>query len=289
LTPPVLRYRSTTDLCDSWGTIYGGRLLMQLRLMSVSRCFLPDFAPWISNPSGNADIDINKTPDLRRLGWASGCPSSSPLRRVPDPYAQPSVEELHAATPKTFIHDHLSSMNPCDHKSHAWLNGYLGNYDIGPAPQSVIHPSFSMSVTTLHSDILAVASENWTEDVGDDPEWDDKTDERMLWRGTNTGMLLQERLPWMLSQRIRMVLQGAQTEGEYSVLKPLPANVKVEAMNVSAEILGETLMDAMFAGGPVQCFDGLCEKMEEMFEFAGRMTFSEANNYKYVMDVSFSY
>ena len=38
--------------------------------------------------------------------------------------------------------------------------------------------------------------EAWTEDVGDDPEWEDKQDDRLLWRGSTTGILFKPDNPW---------------------------------------------------------------------------------------------
>ena len=41
--------------------------------------------------------------------------------------------------------------------------------------------------------------EAWTEDVGDDPPWDQKPDERMLWRGKTTGIYFKDGVPWSKS------------------------------------------------------------------------------------------
>ena len=38
--------------------------------------------------------------------------------------------------------------------------------------------------------------EAWTEDVGDDPPWEQKKDDRMLWRGKNTGIYFKDGVPW---------------------------------------------------------------------------------------------
>ncbi len=38
--------------------------------------------------------------------------------------------------------------------------------------------------------------EAWTEDVGKDPAWDEKQDDRMLWRGKNTGIYFKQGVPW---------------------------------------------------------------------------------------------
>lgn len=38
--------------------------------------------------------------------------------------------------------------------------------------------------------------ENWTEDVGEDPPWEEKVNDRMLWRGKNTGIFFKPGVPW---------------------------------------------------------------------------------------------
>lgn len=38
--------------------------------------------------------------------------------------------------------------------------------------------------------------ENWTEDVGVDPPWEEKKDDRLLWRGKNTGIFYKKGVPW---------------------------------------------------------------------------------------------
>jgi hypothetical protein len=32
--------------------------------------------------------------------------------------------------------------------------------------------------------------------VGDDPTWEEKTEDRMLWRGKNTGIYFKDGVPW---------------------------------------------------------------------------------------------
>ena len=38
--------------------------------------------------------------------------------------------------------------------------------------------------------------EAWTENVGQDVAWEKKTDDRMLWRGKNTGIFFKDSVPW---------------------------------------------------------------------------------------------
>lgn len=46
------------------------------------------------------------------------------------------------------------------------------------------------------TEVSQVSMEAWTEDVGDDPPWEQKKDDRMLWRGKNTGIYFKDGVPW---------------------------------------------------------------------------------------------
>jgi len=92
------------------------------------------------------------------------------------------------------------------------LVGFLSGHGKGPGPSKELYPVMAMCKTTLHSDVLAVSRcicllvlsnssrqvsmEAWTEDVGIDPPWEEKTDDRMLWRGKTTGIYFKDGVPW---------------------------------------------------------------------------------------------
>ena len=77
-------------------------------------------APVRPSPSGNSqipntshflDLDRASLPKIRTLGWVSACPPDSParLRKIDlDNPPPPPVK-------KTFIHDHVRTMDPCNH------------------------------------------------------------------------------------------------------------------------------------------------------------------------------
>lgn len=88
------------------------------------------------------------------------------------------------------------SMDPCTHPTLTHTVGFLSGHGKGPGPSKDIFPVMAMCKTTLHSDVLAVSMEAWTEDVGDDPVWEAKKDERMLWRGKTTGIYFKDGVPW---------------------------------------------------------------------------------------------
>ena len=145
-----------------------------------------------------------------------------------------------------------------------------------------------MSSTQIHSDILVVAPEMWVESIDHDPVWDDKKHETLVWRGTTTGTRMEEEMPyWRLSQRLRVVEMTNQQTGTYDVLASTDYNHPVgEPLSVEVAALNEKLMDVGFAGQPGQCSPGVCAVIARDYKFREGQTWGEANDYKYILDVS---
>jgi hypothetical protein len=134
---------------------------------------------------------------------------------------------------------------------------------------------------------------NWVEDIiprSDDPEWEDKMDDRLLWRGTNTGIWHAENTKWRSAQRGRLVDWATKRFDEnVTVLRP-PRHAKQKvgpAVEVKQSKYGPALLDVAFAGAPGSCAPETCELLREIFEFRSMQNIKAAGNYKYVLDVSF--
>jgi hypothetical protein len=280
----LMPYSATMLLFCLLGMTYGRKRSMQQQFENVSLISL-SFAPFTYSMS---DIDINRRWDDRHLGWGSACSTNAPLRQNVNFSKPPSIPALHALRPKTLIHNHLAAMDPCLHPTHTHLMGQFTNYGKGPPPRQRLHPSFTMSSTRIHSDILVVAPEMWTDNVGDDPAWEDKKHETLLWRGTTTGTRMEESMPyWRLSQRLRMVNMTNQQMGTYDVLSSLGYDRPVgEPLTVEAATLNEDLMDIGFSGKPKQCSPGVCATIAGDYKFRETQTRGEANIHKYILDVS---
>lgn len=234
-------------------------------------------------------IDSSKSWESYRLGWGATCPSSSPLRRDPDASLPPSLDHLHAKRPKTFIYNHIRSMNPCLHHTHIHLNGQLLNFGRGPPPRQRHYPCFSMSSTTMHADILTVSPENWVGDgeIGIDPSWEEKPYDTLYWRGSTTGMSNKASRPWQLSQRMRLVKLANQQDGMYDVLLPIGPNAAVgSATQIQAEEMNNRLMNVSFFGKASQCEPQVCELINNQYLFTPiKESWNEGNKHKYVLDV----
>lgn len=178
-------------------------------------------------------------------------------------------------------------------------NGYLSQYhykhQFGPNPEPVLTPTFSICISPLHSDILAVTPEQYSDEVGADPLWGEKEDERLLWRGSNTGILHQAGNWWNASQRVRLVELGTRRGGETRVLLPrgpggIGGGKRDDAVgygeNVRTSALNAAFMDVGFVGEPIQCREPVCEELGHMFEWRAYQSWQDAWMYKYIMDVS---
>ncbi|QRV74770.1 glycosyltransferase family 90 protein [Ceratobasidium sp. AG-Ba] len=284
------------------------RAEMQIGLLSEVARWLPDFRATFTAHDGpyqfiasdlkeaaldaakhHTHLDQTSIPHQAYAGWIDGCPANSNLHVQQSKQkwdVRPDMQERHAARPKTFIHDHVASMDPCTHPDLVHINGFLAGHGQGAGVRRVIVPAFSMCTTPLHSDIRTIPIEMWTEDVGIDPVWEDKPDDRVLWRGSNTGILFAPSQPWNLSQRARLNVLTNEQEGVRSVLRPLgPDKAVGHPVEEKSKELNERMMDIAFAGPPIQCEEPVCTQMKDIFAYRGKMDFSAANRYKYIMDI----
>ncbi|WWC86254.1 uncharacterized protein L201_001127 [Kwoniella dendrophila CBS 6074] len=227
--------------------------------------------------------------DTAHLGWASACAPHKPLRHDYDPDVLPNLEGLWTGD-KSFVWDHKATMDPCIHPTLTHLVGFLSGHGKGPGPSKELYPVLAMCKTTLHADVLGVSMEAWTEDVGDDPIWDDKKDDRMLWRGKNTGIYFKDGVPWNISQRINLVSKTSQTLGDIPVFKvPSAADNQLEPVgkpnNIPLNNLNDHLMDVAFVDQAIQCDSNVCKQVEQDYKFGSRKDWSQGNQYKYLLDI----
>ncbi|KAF7316647.1 SPX domain-containing protein [Mycena chlorophos] len=160
-------------------------------------------------------IDIARPP-AEKHGWLSACPPFAPARlhTLPPPFEEsrpntgkpsvpgtsPSIFDIDHLEkpdpPSTFIHTHRIAMDPCLHSSHMRTHGNYLSHGDGAGPHRLLIPQFSYSTTPLHSDIRPAMPINWVTDDfphgGRPPplglSWEERTDERLQWRGSNTGI-----------------------------------------------------------------------------------------------------
>ncbi|KAJ7267462.1 glycosyl transferase family 90-domain-containing protein [Mycena rebaudengoi] len=226
-------------------------------------------------------------PKIDPTGWTSACAPGSPGRSK---LINLDGVEPNKTTKKTFIHDHNLAMNPCLHPRHFWHHGHFLSYGRGPTPQKDMVPEFSYCSSNIHHNIRIPNPYGWVEDIlprSDDPEWDDKVDERLSWRGSNTGISYSDKTRWKTSHRIGLVGITNDLNGMMAVIPP--AKSSREPMGTPVEVrrsrLNPGIMDVAFAGDPIMCDPKTCKDLETRFPFRKRQSVREAGNYKYVIDV----
>lgn len=152
-----------------------------------------------------------------------------------------------------------------------------------------MYPQFSYSPTLLHHDIKASMPINWVEDVprNIDPEWNDKLDERLLWRGRNTGIWHDVNTQWRISHRVRLVRSANELDGNITLLQPAasPDERVGEGVPVRKARVNPAMLDVGFAPEPSSCAPRTCEELREMFDWRSLQSLKTAGRYKYVLDV----
>ncbi|KAF5353935.1 hypothetical protein D9756_007153 [Leucocoprinus leucothites] len=272
-----------------------------LSLLNPIEEHLPAFRAVVSphdNPYGFIDYDVKQAllkaakakyhlkvkdlPPRSSRGWMTACDEH---------------QDTHTTTTrgdffgKTFIHDHYKAMNPCMHPKYLDIHGQFLSYDgHPPGPDRPMVPKFAFCSTPLHYDIRIPNTVSWTEDIHPqehNPEWDDRADERLSWRGRNTGIWHTSQNKWRDTQRPRTVTFTNQMDGEVDVLFPSPNRDDPvgESVKMARSKLNPALFDVAFVGSPLQCPEEYCHEIENMFDWRRYQDTRGAGKFKYVLDV----
>ncbi|WRT70499.1 uncharacterized protein IL334_007497 [Kwoniella shivajii] len=253
--------------------------------------------------------------DLTLSDWSSACPPKSPIKSFNPYYFTNPTSFLSSTTSnKRFISSHQNSMDICKNPNLIPIHGYLTNKK--PFVNNLT-PIFTLSKTNLHSDILGVPVEQWVEDSSSssqDPvsSWENKQCDKLLWRGSNTGIVHSINTSWRNSHRTRLVSlthyhddDGSQYEDEDVNLSqnekdkmmieyiPPPKGLKIRAeleKSIQKQSLDEwnkQIMDLSFTGTPIQCDqdDGTCDDLLDEFSWVEHMSHEDEKKYKYILDV----
>lgn len=220
--------------------------------------------------------------DTSVRGWTSACPPDSPARHF-NRFVTPANKG------KQFIANHAVSFDLCHNPQHLALHGVTAGRQ--PNVDGELKAMFSLSKTSLHSDVLAVPVEQWVEDLPTIP-WSERKDSRLLWRGANTGIYHSKKTHWRDSHRTRVVKKTSPTAtGQLEVL-PAPlsgrsgATLEDKMITAPARKLNSKMFDVAFAGEPIQCGQQTCQELRDEYDFKPEhMTFENALAYKYVLDV----
>ncbi|WWC88513.1 uncharacterized protein L201_003424 [Kwoniella dendrophila CBS 6074] len=119
---------------------------------------------------------------------------------------------------KSFIYDSLEAGDPCQNPYLIPLHGLTlepHGHDSLPKPHTQLLPLFSLAKTSVNSDILITPTDQFHDDLGKDPVWEDKDISKLVWRGSPTGIsMMNSTLPWRQSHRIRLHHFSANTSND---------------------------------------------------------------------------
>ncbi|KAF7313801.1 hypothetical protein HMN09_00537400 [Mycena chlorophos] len=225
-------------------------------------------------------------PKIDPAGWKSACPPGSPSHNLS---VGEGFEPPPPTTEKTFIFDHNLAMNPCLHPRHFWYNSLLLNHNRGPTPQHQLLPEFAQCSTHMHHNIRIPTPYGWIDDIprNDDPPWDEKPDERVLWRGSNTGTHHTAKSRWRTAQRPHLMQLTNDIRGMQTILSPNKGRAEPvgQPITVRKARLNPGIFDVAFAGDPMMCDPETCTLLQKIFPWRKRQSVKEAGEYRYVIDV----
>ncbi|KAK2464643.1 hypothetical protein APHAL10511_003336 [Amanita phalloides] len=249
--------------------------------------------------SGNY-VNISVFPPPSSIGFRATCAPGSPARPY-DALDIPIDRSTHPpprTSPKTFIHNHLHAMDPCMHPYLFHHHGQYVAHDIAPFPlQPHLALQFAYCITPVFHDVAPpsfIAYVNDSYPRHNDLPWDEKLDERIMWRGSNTGMIFSEDTRWQWSQRARLVNMTTQLDGSENVLLPASRNAEGrrrtpigQGTPVRRSLLNPVMTDIAFTGTPFGCEPYYCQYLSTVFPFqpkhdAGSL---ETGLHKYFVDV----
>jgi hypothetical protein len=245
--------------------------------------FFPDWGP--------SDFATDSNPALSN--WAIGCPPGSPLRELEskvlddilevedDLPPQPKIvtkykgvySNIERAQGRSYIYEHQDAMDICQHPEIMNLHGFTSVVGTNPGP---LVPLFTFAKTNVHSDVLVTPLEQYSDSyIGYDPDWEKKTINKLMWRGSTTGIDFYVQNDWKNSQRARLHFLTNEKKGTKDVLWA-EGDGPIGEKKYNTNGLNRAYMDVAFAGGPVQCDEETCKVMSELIEFRDTMGLNEA-------------
>ncbi|GAA5832497.1 hypothetical protein JCM11251_001347 [Rhodosporidiobolus azoricus] len=219
-------------------------------------------------------------------GWAVSCPVDSPMRRLPR-YAERT--EWVPTDKQSFIGlDHVKAMDMCFHPEYQPIHGFTAFEGSRPG---ILYPFFSLSTTSVFSDLLLPPLEQYGDAVGRDPSWKEKKHNKLIWRGGPTGSDLTIPHARKYSQRVRLArlphMTGKVTL-PFSRSDDLSRGIlgPVKSFLGAAAFFASKYLDIHFFGYAIQCGSLKdCLKFEEEFEWVDYTEPEVQNEFKYVLDV----
>ncbi|OCF33479.1 hypothetical protein I317_02613 [Kwoniella heveanensis CBS 569] len=234
----------------------------------------------------------NRTP---AWGWFVNFPSGFPLVYTRDTGRCKGEADLQDLPAKSFIHDHLPTMDFCDYPEWKRLHGAM-SLDYAVRSPSILRPILVLSKFPMDASFQTTPMEAYMNVTESDLEtlgsWEEKTDNRLFWRGSTTGGYGGQR-SWKESHRLRLHLmingpKGGDTWWEQHVREVMlpDGQGSYKIARRWEKVLGRAYADVKLAGKPVQCpSPEICQQVSDTIEFGDKVWPDQAAAYKYNLDV----
>lgn len=162
---------------------------------------------------------------------------------------------------KSFIHDHLATMDFCEYPELKRLHGAMST-DYANRSPSVLKPILVLSKFPFDSSFQITPMEGYRniteEDVRFLNRWEDKTDNRLFWRGSTTGGYGAQR-DWRDSHRMRLHLMINGPKGGNAWWDQQMRDVMVpdgeggfKTVRRWERVLSKAYVDVKLSGHPIQ-------------------------------------
>lgn len=217
-------------------------------------------------------------------GWHWTCPEGSPLREsAADTVLNDEGGSSSMLQPKSFVADFYKSTDICYNPEIRELHASaIADYRM---PANPLMPQISVCRMLRNNDIVGVPLDAVYQNPPFVP-WSEKSNDKVLWRGSPTGIFHNKEMPWRQAQRERLhFLANNKSDEAVPVLVSGPEGLRVKEFPKNQ--MNEAWFDIGLFGGPAQCSheDGSCAEMDEEFEWRPSVRGNQALEYKYVVDV----
>ncbi|BGP55808.1 hypothetical protein JCM8202_005626 [Rhodotorula sphaerocarpa] len=225
--------------------------------------------------------------DWKWDGWARICPPDSPIRKYAGFDERIAKKQVYKPPKqRSFIRQHPQAMDLCYHPENQLLHGFAAWP--GPRP-GILYPLFVSTSTSLHSDMLISPVDQWDSQIPNDPKWEDKEFNKVVWRGTTTGadLTIPHMRKWSQRPRLcKLPFTTGTVELPFAPDDEPHVPGPVSTFSTRAQALAKHWFDFKFLGEAKQCGNPeMCSDFEKDFLWDDWMDPVKQAEYKYVIDV----
>ncbi|ORX41228.1 glycosyl transferase family 90-domain-containing protein [Kockovaella imperatae] len=229
--------------------------------------------------------------DRGQTGQASSCPEDSPAWIEDAKRYEREGGPIKGPAPPSFIFDQRMSDDFCYNPDLLKFHGGLSyHYPKGPKMRPMFHqskylsaPEFLLTPLDFYKDPADPRNRHLS------LSWDEKTENRLQWRGMTTGDFYSVRngYDWHNSHRIRLHRLTHDKDGDIGIYVKGRRTNTWEWQTWQKEMINKAYMDIGLVDGAHQCDkkDGSCDAINHEIDWMPRMDPEQAVKYKCEIDL----